>query len=175
MVFIPINGHLLYMSARPGHHTFPEETIQDYKSFMAEIGKKRIALGVVILSFQELKEHYGGLNLCDYYRRNGVECLHYPVQDRGVPGNVKSFHSVVEVAWNRLKKENILIHCSAGIGRSGMVAAGVLIYGGERPGKAVARVRKVRPGAVKTPEQRDFLDEYYDFVTGKKEGRGAAR
>ena len=76
MVAIPINGHLLYLSERPGYDMFSEETIQGCKDLVVEMAKKRIALVVVLLSFQELREHYGGLNLCDYYRR-GTEFLHF--------------------------------------------------------------------------------------------------
>jgi ADP-ribosyl-[dinitrogen reductase] hydrolase len=51
----------------------------------------------------------------------------------------------------------LVIHCKGGLGRTGVVAARLLIELGETPNAALARVRAARPGAVETPEQEDYV------------------
>jgi len=60
------------------------------------------------------------------------------------------------------KKQNVLIHCVGGLGRSGTVAACYLIkYYGLSAKDAVARVRKYRSlRAVESIEQERFIEEF---------------
>jgi ADP-ribosyl-[dinitrogen reductase] hydrolase len=51
----------------------------------------------------------------------------------------------------------IVVHCRGGLGRTGVIAARLLIELGEAPDKALQRVRAARPGAVETPEQEDYV------------------
>lgn len=50
----------------------------------------------------------------------------------------------------------ILIHCLAGIGRTGMVTLRLLVERGVDPADALSRIRAVRPGAVERPAQYDW-------------------
>ena len=49
--------------------------------------------------------------------------------------------------------ERIVIHCAAGLGRSGMIAAKLLAAFRMPPAEAIAIVRRVRPGAIETAAQ----------------------
>ncbi len=53
--------------------------------------------------------------------------------------------------------EVVLVHCMAGLGRAGTVAAGMLIGRGMSASDAIALVRWVRPGAIQSQAQEDFL------------------
>ncbi len=86
----------------------------------------------------------------------GMAWHHLPIRDGDVPD--ASF----EQSWQRhgpeLRQrlsagERILIHCRAGLGRTGLVAARLLIELGEPPTEALAHVRAARPGAVETLAQ----------------------
>jgi ADP-ribosyl-[dinitrogen reductase] hydrolase len=53
--------------------------------------------------------------------------------------------------------QNILLHCHGGLGRTGTVAARLLIEFGERAGLAIDKVRAARYGAIETREQEEYV------------------
>lgn len=53
--------------------------------------------------------------------------------------------------------ERIVIHCKGGLGRTGVMAARLLIECGEDPVSAVKRVRSSRPGAIENALQENYL------------------
>ena len=53
--------------------------------------------------------------------------------------------------------QSIVVHCRGGLGRTGIVAARLLIELGEKPVTALERVRAARPGAVETAEQEEYV------------------
>lgn len=54
--------------------------------------------------------------------------------------------------------ERVLLHCAAGLGRTGMMAARLLVDQiGCTPDAAIATVRAHRPGAIETTEQEAFV------------------
>jgi ADP-ribosyl-[dinitrogen reductase] hydrolase len=90
----------------------------------------------------------------------GLAWHHLPIRDFGVPN--QQFETVWAVSGPALRRrlvggEKVVIHCFAGLGRSGMVAARLLVEMGEQPAKALDRVRAARPGAVQTAEQEAHL------------------
>jgi len=56
-----------------------------------------------------------------------------------------------------LDGQSIVVHCRGGLGRTGMVAARLLVELGEKPVTALQRVRAARPGAVETVEQEEYV------------------
>jgi len=90
----------------------------------------------------------------------GIRWAHAPLVDFGVPD------ATFERAWERLGRElrallgearGVALHCRAGLGRSGTIAARLLIELGIDPAEAVARVRAARPGAIETAAQEHHL------------------
>ena len=53
--------------------------------------------------------------------------------------------------------ECLIVHCAAGLGRSGMIAAKILTTYGVPPERAIFRVREVRPGAIETEQQARYV------------------
>lgn len=54
----------------------------------------------------------------------------------------------------RRRGETATIHCRGGLGRTGMLAAQILVEGGTKPQEAIDCVRGARPGSIETPEER---------------------
>ena len=89
----------------------------------------------------------------------GMAWHHLPIRDVSIPDPV--FEGAWETQGAALRQklrdgERIVIHCRGGLGRTGMIAARLLIELGETPDRALQRVRAVRPGAVETLEQEDY-------------------
>ncbi|MHC1561299.1 protein-tyrosine phosphatase family protein [Actinomycetospora sp. C-140] len=55
--------------------------------------------------------------------------------------------------------KRVLIHCAAGINRSGLLSAAALIRGGHDPDEAIALVRAARTGALNNPNFVDLLHD----------------
>jgi ADP-ribosyl-[dinitrogen reductase] hydrolase len=92
-----------------------------------------------------------------------MEWLHLPIRDVDVPDShfEASWANAVGRLGNRLRNgERVLVHCRGGLGRTGMVAARLLVeVAGATPQQALDDVREVRPGAVETPAQEAWVLE----------------
>jgi ADP-ribosyl-[dinitrogen reductase] hydrolase len=92
--------------------------------------------------------------------RHGMDWLHLPIRDVDVPD--ARFERAWEAAGPALHGridagERVLIHCRGGLGRSGLVAALILVERGWEPRAAIRRIREARPNAIETPEQEDYV------------------
>ena len=52
---------------------------------------------------------------------------------------------------------SVALHCRGGKGRTGTIAARVLVELGSAPALAIERVRAVRPGSIETRAQEEFV------------------
>ena len=56
--------------------------------------------------------------------------------------------------------DNVLVHCRGGLGRSGTIAALLLIEFGLPNDQAIIKVRIARPGAIDIAEQEEYVRRY---------------
>ena len=90
----------------------------------------------------------------------GIQHFILPIVDGAVPSGTweRAWAKAGPQLRDRLALgERILIHCRGGLGRTGMVAARILIEFGEEPATAMARVRKARPGAIENRGQEKYV------------------
>jgi protein-tyrosine phosphatase len=91
---------------------------------------------------------------------NGIQFLSFPIVDRSIPAldaNTVHLFERLEAALAQGKK--MTVHCRQGIGRSGLVAASLLVASGTSPAVAVEQVGTARRVTVpETPEQRAWID-----------------
>src|SRR5262249_19799577 len=72
--------------------------------------------------------------------------------------SISQFHEFLKfMKRQRLLGNKVAVHCVAGRGRTGTVLAGYLIAEGATVNSAIARVRRLQPGAIETPAQEEFL------------------
>ncbi|HYH10065.1 MAG TPA: protein-tyrosine phosphatase family protein [Thermoanaerobaculia bacterium] len=82
----------------------------------------------------------------------------HAIPDYGVPDDVDAFRKTVDDAAAALRRgENVLVHCAAGIGRTGTFAVAVLCRLGVALPEAGSRV-KAAGSSAETKEQRAFLE-----------------
>ena len=53
--------------------------------------------------------------------------------------------------------ERVILHCYAGLGRTGMIAARLLVELGVEPEQAIAEVRLINRRRIQTRGQSDFV------------------
>lgn len=90
----------------------------------------------------------------------GMSWWHLPIRDVDIPD--QRFEQCWPTAGVELRRrlragESILVHCRGGLGRTGMVAARLLIDLGEPPQRALERVRAARPYTVENAEQERYV------------------
>lgn len=92
--------------------------------------------------------------------RAGMFWHHLPISDLAAPD------AIAMTAWAALspglhqtldRGGRVLVHCRGGLGRSGVIAALLLIERGEPWSSAMRMVRDARPGAIETSVQEKFL------------------
>ena len=91
----------------------------------------------------------------------------YPIPDMGLPVSVGDFARLSLTLFQQIESGvNTLIHCRGGIGRSGLLAAAVLLHGGRNVQQAFAQVSLVRGEAVpETEQQGDWLRVHHESIT----------
>ena len=102
----------------------------------------------------------------DWLRANRDTHAHwYPIHDMHAPP-VDELSELVTALRARLDNdEGIVVHCGAGIGRAGTIAAAILISHGLSVDEALTIVRASRPAAgPQTGAQERILEEYFASV-----------
>jgi protein-tyrosine phosphatase len=95
-------------------------------------------------------------------RAQGMTFRSFPIPDRQVPDSHARLAKVLE----KLDKElasgtNVVLHCRQGIGRSGLVAACLLVTKGLEVKAAIKRLSSARGVQIpETEEQRRWIDHF---------------
>ena len=83
----------------------------------------------------------------------------FPINDYGIPSAAEIpslIHFLVEIQRLLTADQVVLIHCAGGIGRTGLVAALLLVYLGYTVEEAIRIIKKAGSSA-ETDEQKEFL------------------
>lgn len=98
---------------------------------------------------------------------HGIEALHIPVEDFHAPtqGQLDQYVAAVQgwIAEGRV----VGTHCAGGHGRTGTFLAALFVARGYEADRAIAEVRKLRPGSIETNAQEEAVREYARRLTAK--------
>ena len=104
---------------------------------------------------------------------HGMNHVVLPILDGGVP-DAKWEHDWVCAGADlraQLKHgKRIVIHCLGGLGRTGTVAAKLLVELGMDPKQAIIAVKNARPGAIETKVQENYVLSQKPLVAGEAPG-----
>ena len=107
---------------------------------------------------------------------SGLKWRHLPIPDGGVPGPdfEREWLKVGKEARHALRAGHlVVIHCRAGLGRTGMIAARLLVELGTAPKAAIAAVRGARPNAIETADQERHVQETVEIDPATETATGA--
>jgi ADP-ribosyl-[dinitrogen reductase] hydrolase len=118
------------------------------------------AMLITLMESHELENAVPVTALAAAAEARGMGWLHLPIVDFGAPD--ESF----EQAWRThgpavrgalRAGKNVVVHCRGGRGRSGLLAARILVELGEDPQAAIAAVRASNPLAIETSVQEAHI------------------
>jgi protein-tyrosine phosphatase len=95
-------------------------------------------------------------------KAHGLEFWSFPIPDREVPASESQLTSALERVDRALAAgKNVVVHCRQGVGRTGLVAACLLVSKGIAPEPTIRALRAVRGATIpETAEQRHWIDHY---------------
>ncbi len=90
-------------------------------------------------------------------KQNGMHFVSYPIKDRSLPESVVAFRKLTNDLYQQIAGgRSTVIHCWAGIGRTGIVTAGVLLHCGFSAKEAFDHISLHR--GVQVP---DTVEQYH--------------
>ena len=94
---------------------------------------------------------------------NNVQFKHIPIIDHSLPSIELFIESVSFINDCASFNKPVLVHCRAGIGRTGTILAAFLINSGMTEDESVHEVRKQRPGSIEN-RQINSLHDYFNHI-----------
>ena len=124
--------------------------------YRQDLKKLKIDRIVCLLSPMEIKVH--GLEGAEKaYKEFGIAYLNFPITDFGTPRDQASFLQLVkDLKAQIILGENLCIHCKAGIGRSSLLAAAILLSFGHNKKQVFDYISKHRK--EKVPDKQSQID-----------------
>lgn len=86
--------------------------------------------------------------------------LHLPIADFTAPSLEQVNRAMNFLREYTLGEAQVLIHCTAGMGRTGTILACYLVDRGETANQAIQEVRWQRPGSIETRAQEEIIRDY---------------
>lgn len=130
------------MMAKPIGGEWLEDSIQ---------GLKQLGIDGMV-SLLEPQEQYtlGLTKQADYCQLQGINYLNFPIPDRGLPNTAKAI-TLAKQLYDEIKDgKHWIIHCRAGIGRTGIIAGAVLVTAGLSTELALQTISQAR--SVQVPD-----------------------
>ena len=97
-----------------------------------------------------------------------ISWFHLPVSDSCAPE--LPFEQAFAMQQNALitllnNKTTIVIHCHGGSGRTGMMAAILMLAIGYKPGQVKSEIQRIRPNSLKSQVQVNYLIERHGYLS----------
>lgn len=144
----------LSIVARPRGGEWLEREVQSWT---------RSGLEVVVSLLEPAEEvEFGLTDEGRVSRSSGITFRSFPIKDRGVPASRdEALKLVRELEQYLIAGKSVGIHCRQGIGRSGLIAACLLVSVGQTPNNAFKRISRARGCEVpETEEQREWVEAF---------------
>jgi protein-tyrosine phosphatase len=153
----------LAMSHCPGRGQLASNGQRQARDLAADLAAIRATGATHLLSLVQPVE-YAVLGVPDFARAvaaSGLAWWQVPIADMLTPDaeTLAAWREVAPPLRAALRAgRRVHVHCAAGLGRTGMLVARLLVEeGGLAPEAAIAKVRTARPGTIETEGQARFV------------------
>lgn len=96
----------------------------------------------------------------------GFKRFSIPLEDFSAPV-LDDFTAFLQAVHHALNQGKVLIHCQAGIGRTGTMAVAYWIDKGFSVHEAIKKIRKSNPNVIPSDEQQNSLYELEVFIASR--------
>jgi atypical dual specificity phosphatase len=96
----------------------------------------------------------------DWVNDAGLMLVHVPVTDMEAPTQEQLDRCISVISRANHQNLGVAVHCTAGLGRTGVVLACYFVDKGLSAQNAIARVRRMRPGSIETEEQAEAVEAF---------------
>ncbi len=166
----------LGMTFAPGMKTLGERGRWE-RDLQADLRVLRDEYGADVLVSVMEEHEYRGYKIPELFEQDvvqGVEVLRFAIEDMNIPreAEAEEYEDLICNIVDRMREgKNVVVHCRGGLGRTGTVAACVLVYlGDESADEAIGAVRAARKGTVQTRDQEDFVRRFEETLRGREGG-----
>ncbi|NCB56718.1 MAG: phosphatase [Gammaproteobacteria bacterium] len=154
------NGARLIFTPCPGTK---EVSVADSLKSFKDAGAQAV---ITMMTMAELIEHQADAlpSLCADL---GMDWYHLPVEDGCAPETpfAEAFAIQKAVLLDLVESgATIVIHCHGGSGRTGLMAAILMLELGYAPAQVKAQIQDLRPKSLTSPVQVNYLVEHYSFA-----------
>jgi protein-tyrosine phosphatase len=166
----------LGMTFAPGMKTLGQRGRWE-RDLQADLRVLRDEYGADVLVSVMEEHEYRGYKIPELFEQDvvqGVEVLRFAIEDMNIPreAEAEEYEDLICNIVDRMREgKNVVVHCRGGLGRTGTVAACVLVYlGDESADEAIGAVRAARKGTVQTRDQEDFVRRFEETLRGREGG-----
>lgn len=167
-VTVPGSGGVIGMTSCPGKQDdfFFEPSVSRLEADVKTISSWGATVLVTLMELIELNV-LQITNLPEKLAEYGIGWIHLPIRNRALPDGE------FEAVWSKVGGElrsilnnggKIVIHCQEGIGRTGLIAARLLIEMGVNKNEAITLVRTARTGALETWTHENYCNSVRSAV-----------
>ena len=145
----------------PGKYTKDQGSSRQLYNDLKSLKHQKVDVIISLTSEIEV-ESMGIKNFRENMEKFGFIHFVEPIEDFSVPKSdrIKTVNELIKKILDLLKiNKSILVHCNAGLGRSGLIVALVIKFIGDLK-DPVSHVRWYRSGAVETKEQKQFIANF---------------